>query len=152
MTDHLFRRILFPTDFSENSLRALEYALLMTEKNEAELMILYTYRLINNEYNLDTKNRVALKKELEAQAGLVFDRLDRELLSLSGITYTLLSEIGFVADRILANVDNYNIDLIILCDNMQKRLQEKPEKSHEGLIHKISCPIMLVPTKMISGI
>ena len=36
-----FRRILFPTDFSQNSKVALAYACMLAEQNEAELHVLY---------------------------------------------------------------------------------------------------------------
>ena len=137
----MFRRILYPTDFSENSVRTMAYAIKMSQASNAELIILYTYRLINNGDSDDVSHRNNL-----AELGRnEFKKVDNDILKSSGVNYSFLSEVGFIVDRILANTIENEVDLVILCDDVNKKIEHKSEKGHQKLLKRIGCPVMLVP-------
>lgn len=140
----MFERILYPTDFSENSVKAMEYAVKVSQANNAELIILYTYRLINNGHSDDIVHR----NNLTELGRNEFEKVDNAFLGSSGVNYTFRSEVGFIVDRILANTVENNVDLVILCDDVNKKIESKAEKGQEKLMKRINCPVMLVPEDM----
>ena len=140
----LFQRVLYPTDFSENSTRAMNYALKVCKAHNAELFILYTYRLINN----GNSDGISFRDSLAHLGREEFEKVNAELLKGSGIKYSFLSEIGFIVDRILANTIDSKIDLIVLCDSILHKIEQKPEKGKDRLLKRINCPVMLVPPEL----
>ncbi len=140
----MFRKILYPTDFSENSVRAMAYAVKMSQANNAELIILYTYRLINNGDSDDVSHRNNLAEMGRSE----FEKVDNGFLKSSGVNYSFLSEVGFIVDRILANTIENKVDLVILCDDVNKKIEHKSEKGQQKLLKRIGCPVMLVPEDM----
>jgi len=140
--NQIFKTILFPTDFTEESLKALHYVVELASACHSELIILHTYRLIGN--GGVQENMLESKRRMEENARLEFQKMDAYMKD-SNLRYSFLSEIGFVSDRIVSNIKTYGVDLVVLCENMQKRIKERSEKGYKGILDKTSCPIMLVP-------
>ncbi|MEP2771503.1 MAG: universal stress protein [Fulvivirga sp.] len=139
----LFKKILYPTDFSNKSLQGLNYVLKLSEINNAELILLHAYRLLGA--GASTENLVAAKKMVEDNANLAFQKLDSDLLKDSQIRYSFISEVGFLSDRIVSNIKLYEIDLVVLCTEMQKTIIEKSDHEYKSLVNALSCPLMLMP-------
>ena len=139
----LFRKILYPTDFSNTSVRGLNYVLQLSELNNAELVLLHAYRLTGA--SATSENLVAAKRMVENNAQLAFEKLDKEHLKDSPIKYSFISEVGFLSDRIVSNIKSYNIDLVILCSEMQNLIIEKSDHEYKHLVNALSCPLMLMP-------
>lgn len=139
----LFRKILYPIDFSNKSLQGLNYVLKLSEINNAELILLHAYRLLGA--GASTENLVAAKKMVENNANLAFQKLDSDLLKDSAIRYSFISEVGFLSDRIVSNIKLYEIDLVVLCTEMQKTIIEKSDHEYKSLVNALSCPLMLMP-------
>ncbi len=144
----MFDKILFPTDFSESSNKALGFAIEVSQYNQAELVVLYAFRLINGPELSQSINRVDLKREIEKKAILDFKPWDKRLNKV-GLDYSFLSEVGFLNDRILSTVQSKNIDLVILCDEVQKKVEEKDGGGRERFIHELQCPVMLIPSNSV---
>lgn len=140
----IFDKILLPVDFSPSSDRALGYAIEVSQENNAELIVLYAFRLIHQFPLPLTINRVDIKKELEKRATLNFQQWDRQLNQL-GLHYSFISEVGFVNERILSTVNSRNVDLVILCDGIQKKMMEMDIHGQQRLIQSLSCPVMFLP-------
>jgi len=141
----LFRKILFPTDFSDESINTLEYVVRLSTMNQSELLILYTFRLIGTDD--DTKKLVDAKRMLEDNARQAFEKIDNALLRHSSLSYTFLSEVGFISDRIMSNIKEHDVDLLILYDKMHDKIDEKLESGSSSLMSQISCPVMFVPER-----
>lgn len=107
------QKALYPTTLSNDFLYCIERAISYCESNNLELYILYSYRLIayNTEDNTDYQ---ILKKEIENKAAFIFRKLEEELLSKSNIKYKLLSEVGFLNDRVTLFMRNHLVDCVIL--------------------------------------
>jgi len=139
----LFRKILYPTDFSTKSVKGLGYVLRLSEMNDAELIILHAYRLTGA--HASSENLVAAKRMVENNANLAFQKLDSDLLKNSRIRYSFISEVGFLSDRIVSNIKLYEIDLVVLCTEMQNTIIEKSDHEYKSLVNALSCPLMLMP-------
>lgn len=140
----LFRKILYPTDFSNASVEGLNYVLKLSEMNDAELVLLHAYRL-SGAY-ATSENLVAAKQMVESNAHLAFEKLDNEVLKWRTIKYSFISEVGFLSDRIISNIKHYDIDLVVLCSEMQNTIIEKSDHEYISLVNALSCPLMLMPS------
>lgn len=140
----LYSKILYPTDFSEDSVRTINYALKVSRDQNAELILLYAYRLINN----DNSDHISHRNSLAEHGRKSYEMVNRELLKDSNVSYTYLSEVGFIEDRILANVKEKDVDLVILCDNVHQTIESQNRHGHDSLLKRISCPLMLVPADL----
>lgn len=140
----LYNKILYPTDFSKNSISTIDYALKVSKDQNAELILLYAYRLINN----GSLDYISHRNNMAEHGQKGYESLNREKLEGSDIRYSYLSEVGFIEDRILANVKEQDVDLVILCSNVHKTIenQNKHGNGNERLIKRLSCPLLLVPT------
>ena len=137
----LYKKILYPTDFSENSIRTMDYALRVSKDQNAELILLYAYRLINN----GNSDHIAHRNNLAEHGRKKYETVSKELLLDSKVGYTYLSEVGFIEDRILATVKENDIDLVVICDSVHKAIEGQNKNGNERLLKRISCPMMLVP-------
>lgn len=146
----MFKRIICPTDFTEPSANALAFALDIAQSNKSELIILYTYRLISGgEGKVDT-NKILLKKQQEELANRQIEELRKHFPELAEVKHTFLTEVGFISDRLAMAVERYNIDLVVLTENIRQRLKEKWEVSDENVLTRFQCPVLLIPSKMVS--
>lgn len=145
-----FKKILIPTDFSDASLKSMSYTVKMVSKWGAELIILHTFRLLDHNDGTDI---LQVKQNLEKIAIYNFNQLEADLLKASNLKYTFQNEVGFLSDRIISNVKKHNIDLVILCPDMQVKLADKKsEKDYDSMLKEVTCPVMLLPDIVVAGV
>ncbi|MEM7107966.1 MAG: universal stress protein [Bacteroidota bacterium] len=137
----LYKKILYPTDFSENSIRTMDYAVKVSQDQNAELILLYAYRLINN----GNADHISHRNTIAEHGRKSYDTVNKEVLERSEVDYTYLSEVGFIEDRILATVKENDVDLVVICDSVHKAIESQNKNGNERLLKRISCPMMLVP-------
>lgn len=143
----MFKRIIYPTDFTETSLKSFSLALDIATVNEAEIIVLYTYRLITESLEESNKSKIMFKRDLEAAANRKFEELKSFYPDIENIDHTFLSEVGFVKERLSSAVKTFNTDLVVLCENIQKKLLEW-DLNDEKSLSVFHCPVMLVPSPM----
>lgn len=138
-----FKNILFPLNGSQ---QALDYAIMMAKKSDARLHLLKTYRLndalANQDKSVSAKNR---KDSLYEQLVEDFESRYKSRLDQSGIAYDFTVEIGFLTDRILAAIEDLNIDMLLI-----NSFQKSPDDSIIERIQEVSVPVMLVPEKALT--
>jgi nucleotide-binding universal stress UspA family protein len=142
----LFNQILFPTDFSEASNHAMKYAIHLCRHSKANLLILYAYRLIDENPLEGIQVNISLKEKLEKQVAAKFSVLEKELLASAQIPYQLLSDVGFISDRIMVNMQLHQVDLLLLCQSMQHSLADSMQ---ELLMQQEKCPVMFIPSHIV---
>lgn len=108
------KKALFPTTLTSESLDCLRDVITYCEKNNLELFILYTYRLISPDVKHPGSSQ-SIKKEIENKATFIFNKLEEEILSKSKVKYHFLSEVGFITDRVILTLKNHDIDCVLLC-------------------------------------
>lgn len=139
----LFKKILYPTDFSENSIDLMYCVLELSMVNRAELIILYTYRL--NDTTGSPKSNLSIKKDMEKKAYDTFKNVDDRFLNLSDIKYKLLIEAGLMYDKIVSNVATHNIDLVVLSRDLQKQFESSDPSKIGVLLPELPCPVLILP-------
>lgn len=139
----LFSKILFPTDFSNQSNLALKFVIDLAQQHNSDLIILHTFRLTGE--GLEDEVLLNAKRDLEQDAINKFKTIENLHLKNANIGYMFQSEVGFISDRIISNVKTHKIDLLILCRSIQDKIMERAEKDSTCLSKKMTCPIILVP-------
>jgi nucleotide-binding universal stress UspA family protein len=139
------KRILFQTDFSPESTRALEYAWALAEKFDAKLYLLHVienptsklYGMVSGDYHALDKNAFEKSQEWLAQ-------IHREQLQGSPKCEPLV-ERGELFEHVLRVVRQKNIDVVVVSAHSHKGfrlhlLADPPEK----LVRKAPCHVFVV--------
>jgi SET domain-containing protein len=135
-----FRRILLPLNGNE---RVLDYAIDMALKTDAKLFILHAYRLTDLKKNHNGRKNSSIKTGLDEALIEEFKSKYEKRLKDAAIDYELNIEIGFLMDRILANIEEYNIDMVML-----EGIEHFKDDSNFEKFHLLNVPVLLVPEKV----
>lgn len=142
------KKILVPTDFSENAYNALTYAISIAKKEKAKIILLHVFSInyISSEVPIEyfaeelasTGNEAAKKlrglcNEVEKDGKLKCETINRQ---------------GQVVDIILDTITKKNIDMTIMGTKGASGLKEILIGSNTAkIITKASCPVIAVPGK-----
>jgi nucleotide-binding universal stress UspA family protein len=139
--DARFRRVLFPTDFTSESLAAEPYALSLGEENQARLILLHVIRRTG-------QRRVDLDGELSAAEALhqLYELVPKEVEQWC--RPEAIVEYGEPADRILQTAKERGADLIVLGVRDASRSMTAATHLDRAMAYKIvanaHCPVRTV--------
>ena len=146
------KNILLPTDFSSNSLNAIQYGVELLKNEECIFYLLNTFRVpyVDNDelmnYNvqkLQVLEDVLFKssqKELKAVAKKIKFSSDHE--------FKLLSDYNLFVNSIKQTIEEYHIDLIIMGTKGATGAKEIFMGSNTGdVIMKTDCNVLAVPNQ-----
>ncbi|MDF0717928.1 universal stress protein [Muricauda sp. 334s03] len=141
------KNVLVPTDFSENSIRALKYAEVIFSEMECNFYLLYVGTL------LDTKNDAESFQETTGEpsentktrlTNLV--KQSRKHSTEANHFFFALHEYGFLIPTIRKHIEEQDIDLIVMGTKGVSGLKEKVLGSNAGdVITKVQCNTLVVP-------
>jgi nucleotide-binding universal stress UspA family protein len=114
-------------DLSDDSRRALEKAARIAKNKGSELVVLYPYRLKNQQVG---EHKVTLKQRLEREAYSRFD-------------YTFSPEVGFETDRLEAHLQTKPIEHVYLCKSIA--LQAEANSDWHSFVKTLQIPVEMVP-------
>jgi len=134
-------RFIFPV---KEDIAVFDNALELALKSNAKLYLLYTYRIsdIHSSFHSEkanTINRVSFDESIHHKMKENFGKK----LSESNIQFEYLVEIGFLPDRLIANISEKHIDLVIL-SNLNSHKED-------GLIERmeeLTIPVLIIPGLM----
>jgi nucleotide-binding universal stress UspA family protein len=138
----IFQRILVPTDFSEISQRALEYAKTIAKQDSSELLLVH----VNPSINLITPPEAAWIDESAVQAQKE-EQLEQSGAALrsEGYRAQAISLTGPLYDEIFSTVKQYKVDLIVLGTHGKKGLERLMLGSDaEAVLRHAGCPVLSV--------
>ena len=140
------RGILCPMDFSEFSVRALRYAILMAGHFEAHLFVQHTvpsHSLFHPGGASRDSPSLYVQSEIK-QARLKISGLLKEAGLKPAEVHVFLNE-GKVVDRILETVSKHSIDLVVMGTHGHKGFSRLVLGSvAEETIHRAGCPVLVV--------
>lgn len=139
----LFKKILYPTDLSKNSIELMTCVLELARTNKAELIILYTYLLKN--HTESPKRYLSFKQDMEKKVVDTFNKISQGIPKVSEINYSLVTEVGLVDDRIISQVETHKVDLVVLSRSLQKQLESKDNLTKGVILPELRCPILILP-------
>ena len=137
-----FERILVPTDFSEMSERALEYAKAIAKQDHSQLLLVH----VSPPINLITPPEAAWIDESEIQSAHE-ERLEQSGASLrsEGYRARTISLTGPLYDELLSAVKQNEVDLIVLGTHGRKGYDRLLLGSDaEAILRHACCPVLLV--------
>jgi nucleotide-binding universal stress UspA family protein len=137
-----FDRILVPTDFTEISQRALDYAKTIATRGSSELLLVH----VNPPMDLITPPEAAWIDTTEVQS-LHEEQLEQSGAALrsEGFRARAISVTGPLYDQILSSVKQYKADLIVLGTHGKKGLERFLLGSDaEAVLRHADCPVLSV--------
>ena len=147
------KNILLPTDFSENSFKAIQYALLVYKDIECTFHILHTFipPVYQTEYLLGSPGQIGLGDVLREGSERQMEELRKQLKdNYSNPNHTFISRIAFniLLDEISQTVEAENIDLIVMGTQGATNAAEILIGTHTiHVIKRAQCPVIAVPQK-----
>ena len=137
-----FDQILVPTDFSETSQRALEYAKAIAKQDKSQLLLVH----VGPPLNLITPPEAAWVDvaELESAEEERLEQSGAELRS-EGYRARTISLTGALYDELLSAVKQNGVDLIVLGTHGRKGYDRLLLGSDaEAILRQAHCPVLLV--------
>lgn len=145
------RKILVPTDFSENAMNAIHYALELFKYERSDFFIMHAYQ---DEIYADTSllNQKSLEKVTQIISEKSQKQLENILKKIKEIspnprhTYTIVSSNSMLIDEADKIVDDENIDIIVMGTRGETNDRELTFGSHTLQVLKyVQCPVLAIP-------
>ncbi len=146
------KNILLPTDFSSNSVNAIQYAVKLLKREHCTFYLLNAYKvqyLANDELLLNNIDRVSLieKKLLESSQNSL-EMIVEEIAVNSKHIFKILSDYNFFIDSVKQKIKEFDIDLIVMGTKGATGAKEIFMGSNTGdVIMKTDCDVLAVPDK-----
>ena len=139
--DARFRRVLFPTDFSPESLAAEPYALSLAEENQARLILLHVIRKLSQPRD-GHAGELSVAEALHQLYELVSEDAEQWCRPEAAVEY------GEPAERILQTAEERGADLIVLGVRDASRNMMAAKHLDRATAYKIvanaRCPVLTV--------
>ncbi len=147
----MYKKILVPTDGSENAKRAAEQALQIGSRSGAEIMVLYVVETPRFR-GIRSVNKTELRKELEQDVQRVFDEYSNMLAGMGDgekcqkdVKLDLKFKEGSPADKILKTIDEENIDLVVMGTSGRHGVNRFLLGSvAENTMRSAPCPVLVI--------
>ncbi|GLB51603.1 universal stress protein UspA [Neptunitalea chrysea] len=137
------RKLLIPTDFSENSLNALEYAVELYKDEEC------IFYLLNTIYDTDNILHSSIYDIYKERAFKELDQLEHKMQSKYNNekhTFKKIATVNLLNEQIKSTVKTEEIDLIVMGTQGATGAQEVLFGSYTVSAIKVSeCPLLAVP-------
>lgn len=147
------KNILVPTDFSDNSWNAIQYALEFFKDTSCNFYLLHVTSISNyagGETPIIPTAQV-IEKTLLKQAKIELQKLlikIKELYPNTNHTFITLSSYDYFIDAIRNHIDEKNVDFIVMGTKGANGVKRAIVGTNTGdLITKVKCPVLVVPEK-----
>ncbi|MFH6602725.1 universal stress protein [Maribacter algicola] len=146
------KKIILPTDFSDNAYNAVRYAAKLFKDIETTFYLLNTYTpaVYQSEYILHSPAQIGLgdiyqENSLE-NLQQVKEKIEDEFENPMH-TYMLHSAFNILLDEVLETIENENADLVIMGTQGATGAKEILFGTHTvHVIKKATCPVMAIPS------
>lgn len=146
------KRILLPTDFSENAFNASSYALQLFAEDECTFYLLHTYTPVATNAGMLVNTYSALQLEEVTRDAAIFsmEALEKKLLKEypnPKHTFKKITTFNLLVSEIVACVKENKIDLIVMGTQGATGAKEIFLGTHTMFtIKKVKCPVIAVPS------
>lgn len=146
------KRIILPTDFSENAYNAISYALHFFKDQECTFYLLHTYTpaIYQAEYILYSPGQIGLGDVYQASSMTQLEKLQKRLIGEFNNpkhTFMVHSAFNMLVDEIVETIENEHADLVIM--GTQGATGAKEILLGTNTVHvikKSKCPVIVVPS------
>ena len=146
------KKIVLPTDFSDNALNAINYALQLFKNDVCTFYLLNTYTpmIYTYEYQINADQHMMEAVDLVKKTSQT--KLDKLLISLKNKyknpkhTFTTVSSFSVLSDEVVEFADMHNIDLVVMGTKGASKAREVLFGSNTiHVIKKAKCPVLAIP-------
>ena len=134
------KTILFPTDFSIRSKKALQQAISFVKDSAIELVIYHVYHRPSID---DEKSRSLEEKEKSVEHA--FNNLKRAYPDLAQVNYTFRKELGISTEKIIEMAGQVSADMIIMATKGAKGFGELWGSKTELIVENVDVPVLVIP-------
>ena len=144
------KKIVIPTDFSENAFNALKYAAELFRHDQCEFFLLHAYadEVYANDITSEDillKNKEAVKKNSEKEIDKLIRKLEQQF-SNPRHTFKASSAFGLLVDEVNDLVEKENADLIITSTRGKTNDRRLTFGSNTlQIIKYVQCPVLSIP-------
>jgi nucleotide-binding universal stress UspA family protein len=140
----LFSKLLVPVDGSENSLRALEAAIFLSKKLDAQITALHVMEKAPTVYIHPQKELEELLKNYRKESERILEKCQEIGKNNRVELNTAISE-GDVASKIIQYVDKGRFDLVVMGHRGSGKFKEMVLGSvSEKVLHRTKCSVLIV--------
>ncbi|WP_053991508.1 universal stress protein [Mangrovimonas sp. TPBH4] len=140
------KNILLPTDFSENSLNSIRYALKFYEGEACEFYLLHIIVLKNGMSNLSDTELSKIQEETLAKLEQLQQTLEQELPEGHHFKFHILTDYNFFVESIRSQVKKLKIDVIVIGTKGANEFKNAGIGTHtHEIITKVKCNALVVP-------
>ena len=142
----MFKKILFPTDFSDVSKKAMDYILTLKNVGAEVVVIIHVIdqRSIRVIDNLAVKNSAELEREMMARATESLEKVEKKLED-NGFEVKSLLKIGYPVIEILDAEKDEDVSIIVIGSHGKSNLEEIFLGSvSEKVIRKCQKPVFVI--------
>lgn len=140
------KTILVPTDFSKNSLNAVEYASAIAKKEKAKIILLNAYHYIPPSSDIPLPSDIIHSMHIDSLEKL--SALCSEIVKSKKIKCEFLSKFDLAVNAIIETSKEKKSDLIIMGTKGASGIREVLMGSNTAsVIEKSKCPLIAVPEK-----
>ena len=148
----IMKTILFPTDFSENALHASEYAGMLAEKFDANVVLLNIYSVpIIPEYQVPY-NINDFSNEMKAISERNLEEFTEKFIGITSLNRERIShkvECGPVGDIIIEMSKDKNVDMIVMGTKGASNVLDRWVGTNAQTVMKqAECPVWIIPEKV----
>lgn len=142
------KKILFPTDFSDNANNALQYTLSLASEFGAEVMVLNTYELPYSHSGMIVSITDVMKKDSENGLKRTEEWIAQQS-AFKNVKYETKSIMGNTVDTITDEAVAMKADLVVMGTKGASGIQEALIGSNtSGVIHESECPVLAIPEEV----
>jgi nucleotide-binding universal stress UspA family protein len=131
--------VLVLTDFSEASTEALRWAGHLAANHQANLKVVYPYRLTHLTAN---DNLFQAKKNIESEAHANFSKIAKGVFKDGPRSYEFKAEVGFINDRVYSYTRKSEILVVVI----SKRMANTNREALNELLDHLRTPLLIVPS------
>jgi nucleotide-binding universal stress UspA family protein len=146
------KRLLLPTDFSENAYNAIKYAVQMLKEEVCEFYILHTYTpvMVSAGSMLDSYSALTMQKVAQDNAQKRLDKLEKRIIQeFPNNNHTFISKASFnmLIGEMRDLVEDHKIDFVVMGTQGASGIKEVFLGTHTTYaIKKLKCPVLAVPS------
>lgn len=138
MTDH----ILCAIDLSDSSINALRWAYKLAKRSNAQLAVLYSYRLLQTGSLAEI---VAFRKNQEDESRKRFEEIDKLVRLDDDVKSSFITEIGFYSDTIRNFLRKKPSTLVVLSETMAYSIYDHKGETLLHFLQSLHVPMLIVP-------
>jgi nucleotide-binding universal stress UspA family protein len=142
----MISKILIPTDFSDVANNALNYAIKLATKTDAELHILYVKNIPIMDNSFPNEVYQSYMLEVEDFTKKNFNDLNEKVLKKANVKFETHTAFGFINDEIQEFIKKQKIDLVVLGTTGASGLQELLIGSNAASVAgEAEVPVLVIP-------